>query len=197
MPEYGRHIQKLVDEMAQTPDRALRNSKAKAIIDIMGNINPQLRDSRDFAHKLWDHLYIMADFNLDIDCPYGAPTREDLAMKPRRMEYPTRRVEYRHYGKYAVKMVQRLCALNNQDIINDELPYLAGYMHMKRSEFNNDNPTGSVIVKDIKMMTDYAMKFDELSLINAKNHHKSNQQQHRNNNNGKQRRAKNATKAKK
>ncbi len=197
MPEYGRHIQKLVDEMAQTPDRALRNSKAKAIIDIMGNINPQLRDSRDFAHKLWDHLYIMADFNLDIDCPYGAPTREDLAMKPRRMEYPTRRVEYRHYGKYAVKMVQRLCALKNQDIINDELPYLAGYMHMKRSEFNNDNPTGSVIVKDIKMMTDYAMKFDELSLINAKNHHKSNQQQHRNNNNGKQRRAKNATKAKK
>jgi hypothetical protein len=197
MPEYGRHIQKLVDEMAQTSDRDLRNSKAKAIINIMGNINPQLRDSKDFAHKLWDHLYIMADFNIDIDCPYGAPTREDLAMKPRRMNYPARRVEYRHYGKYAVKMVQRLCSLNNQEVIDEELPYLVGYMHLKRSEFNNDNPTNGVIVKDIKTMTDYTMKFDEMSLINVKNHHKSNQQQHRNSNNGKQRRAKNSSKGKK
>lgn len=196
MPEYGRHIQKLVDEMVQTPDRELRNHKAQAIINIMGNVNPQLRDSTEFAHKLWDHLYIMADFQLDIDCPYGAPTREDLAMRPHRMSYPTRRVNYRHYGKYAVQMVQRLSKIKNQEVVDTELPYIAGYMHLKRSEFNNDNPTSGVIVKDIKMMTDYTMEFDEMALINARTQYKSNQSQHRTNNT-KQRRNKSSQKRKK
>ena len=83
LPEYGRNIQKMVEYAIQIEDREERNKAARAIISIMGNLNPHLRDVTDFKHKLWDHLFIISDFKLDIDSPYEKPTREILFEKPK------------------------------------------------------------------------------------------------------------------
>lgn len=88
LPEYGRHIYKIVKALCEIEDDERRNIESKRVIDIMGNINPGLRDSPMFRHKLWDHLFIMSDFKLNIDSPYPKPTREALVLKPRRLEYP-------------------------------------------------------------------------------------------------------------
>ena len=75
LPEYGRHIQEMVDSLQEIADKTERTRQAKAVIAVMGNLNPLLRDTADFTHKLWDHLFIMSDFQLDVDSPYPLPTR--------------------------------------------------------------------------------------------------------------------------
>lgn len=106
LPEYGRCIQQMVDYIVSVPDRDERNRMAKSLIAIMGNMNPQLRDVNDFKHKLWDHLFIMSDFKLDIDSPYPIPNRETYDEKPQRVEYCQNQVVHKHYGRIIEDMVK-------------------------------------------------------------------------------------------
>ena len=99
LPEYGRHIQEMVDSLLLIEDRRERNRQARAVIAVMGNLNPLLRDTADFTHKLWDHMFIMSDFKLDVDSPYPPVTRESLTIRPKKMRYPSNQVMYKHYGK--------------------------------------------------------------------------------------------------
>ncbi len=105
IPEYGRHLHIMVDQMLATEDREERNKKAKAIIGVMGNLNPHLRDVPDFQHKLWDQLFIMSDFNLDVDCPYEKPLRELLEERPHPLTYPQNFPKYRFYGNNIKSMI--------------------------------------------------------------------------------------------
>ena len=77
IPEYGRHIQKLVDHCLAIETKEERDKMAKAIVDVMGNLQPHLRDVPDFKHKLWDQLYIMADFKLDVESPYPSHLKKN------------------------------------------------------------------------------------------------------------------------
>jgi len=86
--EYGRNIQKMVDYAVKEDDRNKRNKLAQALITLMGNLNPHLRDVADYKHKLWDHLFIISDFKLDVDSPYTIPTRESVQQKPEMLDYP-------------------------------------------------------------------------------------------------------------
>ncbi len=107
LPEYGRHIHKLVDHIMTIEDRDERNRATRGLINVMGNLNPHLRDVVDFKHKLWDHLAIISDFKLDIDSPYPLPTIEILTEKPRIVPYNQNRITYKHYGKVLEDMVKK------------------------------------------------------------------------------------------
>ena len=106
IPEYGRHIQKMVEKAVKIADRTQRNNTAKAIIAIMGNMNPHLRDVPDFQHKLWDQLFKMSDFQIDVDSPFERPTRESTTPKPERLASPQHNLKYRFYGNNILKMIQ-------------------------------------------------------------------------------------------
>ena len=114
LPEYGRHIHEMVDQLLEIEDREERNRQARAVIAVMGNLQPTLRDTADFTHKLWDHLFIMSDFQLDVDSPYPRPTREELTIAPRKMQYSQERIAYKHYGKYVQHMIRKLCTEDNR-----------------------------------------------------------------------------------
>ena len=105
IPEYGRHLHIMVNQMLETEDREERNKKAKAIIGVMGNLNPHLRDVPDFQHKLWDQLFIMSDFNLDVDSPFEKPIRELLEERPQPLTYPQNFPKYRFYGNNIKSMI--------------------------------------------------------------------------------------------
>jgi hypothetical protein len=105
IPEYGRHIQKMVDQATAIEDREERNKTAKAIIAVMGNLQPHLRDVPDFQHKLWDQLFIISDFKLDVDSPYPVPSREELAERPKPLGYPQNFPKYRFYGNNIKRMI--------------------------------------------------------------------------------------------
>ena len=105
LPEYGRNVQKMVDHIKTIEDRNERNRAARTIIQIMGNLNPHLRDEGDFKHKLWDHLALIAEFDLDIDSPYPMPEPTRFVEKPRQVPYQQGNIKFLHYGKIIELMI--------------------------------------------------------------------------------------------
>lgn len=172
LPEYGRHIQEMIDSLLEIEDRRERNRQARAVIAVMGNLNPLLRDTADFTHKLWDHLFIMSDFQLDVDSPYPRPTRQELTVSPRRMAYTQGHVTYKHYGKYVERMIGSLAAEQNPRAVASAVDNLARYMRAKSYEYNQDHPNNEVIVKDIKRMSGGAIEIDEVALNNLRSDYK-------------------------
>jgi hypothetical protein len=112
LPEYGRNIQKMVEEAITLPTREERNNAAQTIINIMGNVHPHLRDVSDFNHKLWDHLHVMASFKLDIDSPYPIPVI-DHSVRPKRIQYPNKNIRYKHFGVIIEDLIK--LAVNETD----------------------------------------------------------------------------------
>ena len=172
LPEYGRHIHEMIDSLLMIEDRYERNRQARAVIAVMGNLNPLLRDTADFTHKLWDHLFIMSDFQLDVDSPYPRPTRDELAVKPRPLSYPQSRITYKHYGKNVERMARRLKEGQDPVQVAATLDNLVRYMRAKSFEYNQEHPNNEVIVKDLKRMTDGAIEFDEVALNNLRSDYK-------------------------
>ena len=172
LPEYGRHIHEMVDQLLQIEDREERNRQARAVIAVMGNLQPLLRDTADFTHKLWDHLFIMSDFQLDVDSPYPRPTRDELMIKPSRMEYPQERIAYKHYGKYVARMLRKLRDEENREATAAAIDSLARYMRAKSFEYNQEHPNNEVIIKDIKRMSEGGIEIDEVTLNNLRSEYK-------------------------
>ena len=172
LPEYGRHIHEMVDHLLTIEDREERNRQARAVIAVMGNLQPLLRDTADFTHKLWDHLFIMSDFQLDVDSPYPRPTRDELQMMPRKLQYSQGRIHFKHYGKYVAKMLDVLRTETNLEAQHITIEQLARYMRAKSFEYNQEHPNNEVILKDIKFLTNGDIQLNEDAINNLRNDYK-------------------------
>lgn len=172
LPEYGRHIQEMIDSLLVIEDRRERNRQTRAVIAVMGNLNPLLRDTADFTHKLWDHLFIMSDFQLDVDSPYPQPSRQELAVSPARIPYNQSRFTYKHYGKYVERMICSLAGEHNPQRVSQTVDNLARYMRTKSFEYNQEHPNNETIVKDIKRMSCGTIELDEVALNNLRSDYK-------------------------
>lgn len=172
LPEYGRHIHEMIDSLSKIEDRRDRNRQARAVIAVMGNLFPLLRDTADFTHKLWDHLFIMSDFQLDVDSPYPRPSRQELTMTPHAMRYTQSRFSYKHYGKYVEQIIRKLADAHDQQLVSQTVDNLARYMRTKSYEYNQEHPNNEVIVRDIKRMSEGAIKIDEEALNNLRSDYK-------------------------
>ena len=168
LPEYGRNIFKMVEFLQTIEDRSLRNQQAQVVIDVMRNINNHLRDTDELKHKLWDHLFIISDFNLDVDSPYPKPDPDVITPQPECMDYPDHRVARRHYGKYIEKMVQNLQFVEDGEDRKDLLVNIAKYMRNKSHEYNQEYPSNEVIVNDIKQMSRNTVEVEDDILDNSK-----------------------------
>lgn len=166
LPEYGRHIHQMVDSLMEIEDRGERTRQAKAVIAVMGNLNPTLRDTEDFKHKLWDHLFIMSDFQLDVDSPYPQPSRQDLTLRPQKLSYPQSRVAFKHYGKYTQNFVRLIAEEHNSPKASAEMSNIARYMRAKSYEYNNEHPNNDSIIRDIRIMAGDNLDMD-LSAIST------------------------------
>lgn len=139
IPEYGRHIQKMIEKAVQIENREERNNTARGIIGVMGNLNPHLRDVPDFQHKLWDQLFIMSNFELDVDSPFEKPTPEVLSKRPDRLSYPQNFPKYRFYGNNIKKMID-VCVSWEEGEMRTALAYAIAN-HMKKSYLNWNKDT--------------------------------------------------------
>ena len=149
IPEYGRHIHKMIDQALACKDIIERNNIAKAIIGVMGNMNPHLRDVPDFQHKLWDQLFIMSDFNLEVESPYPLPSKEVFLERPEKLNYPQNFPKYRFYGNNIKRMVD--VAVNWEDgEMRKQLIYVIAN-HMKKCflNWNKDTVEDDVIYKHL------------------------------------------------
>lgn len=139
IPEYGRHIQKMVNQAIAMEDRQERNKCAQSIIAVMGNLNPHLRDVPDFQHKLWDQLYMISNFKLDVDAPYPMPSPEELAERPQPLAYPQNFPKYRFYGNNIKRMID--VAIKWEDGDKKDALVLTIANHMKKSFLNWNKDT--------------------------------------------------------
>ena len=179
LPEYGRHIQEMVDSLLEIEDRCERTRQAKAVIAVMGNLNPLLRDTADFTHKLWDHLIIMSDFKLDVDSPYPLPTRQELTVSPRKLNYPQSSIPHKHYGKYVGRMIRKVSESDHCAEMSQVVGNIALFMRLKSFEYNQEHPSDMVIAKDILKMSGNVIKLDEEALNNLRNDYKQHFSQQR------------------
>ncbi len=158
IPEYGRHLQKLVDHCVAIEDDEERNKMAKAIVDVMGNLQPHLRDVPDFKHKLWDQLFIISDFKLKADSPYPQPSQEELNEKPERLPYPKTASKYRFYGHNIQTMINVALSWEAGDKQTGLVFVIANHMKKCYLNWNKDSVEDSVIFEHLFELSDG--KFD-------------------------------------
>lgn len=159
--EYGRHIQKLVEYAISLENKQERQKMAEGIIDIMGELNPQLRDVADFKHKLWDHLFIISNFELDVDSPYEKPILEKLFEKPEPLNYPNAKIKYNHYGKVIELMVDEAIKMQDQDIKNKLVVAIANQMKKSYVNWNLDSVEDEIILNHLTKLSNGMLNIPE------------------------------------
>ncbi|MCE2681985.1 MAG: DUF4290 domain-containing protein [Flavobacteriia bacterium] len=153
LPEYGRNVQNMIAHAMEIADRTERNRAAQAIIEVMGQLNPHLRDVDDFRHKLWTHLFVMSDFSLDVDSPYEIPKQEVLNEKPAIMDYPKGNIRYGHYGKYTQRILEKSDELTDEKETEYLKNTMANFMKKQFLAYNNDAVENHVIAQQLKELS--------------------------------------------
>jgi hypothetical protein len=163
IPEYGRHIQKMIEKAVLLKDREQRNRTARSIVAVMGNLFPHLRDVPDFQHKLWDQLFIMSNFQLDVDSPYEKPTPDTLYKRPDRLRYPQAHPRYRFYGNVIKRLIDT-CVKWEKGDLREGLEYAIAN-HMKKSflTWNKEAVDDSIVFQHL-----YELSNGEIDLRETK-----------------------------
>lgn len=164
LPEYGRIVQEMVDYARTLPEKAQRQACAETIVSVMASFAPGRRQQPDFWHKLWDHLALMADYELDIDYPYEIVRRTDQT-KPARLPYPQTRIRYRHYGHLIEELTRKLKEMPEGEERSQLAWLVAGQMRRSLNDWNKDALSDRKVAADLAAYTDGTVRLtaDELS----------------------------------
>lgn len=196
IPEYGRHIHKMIDHAKTVADPEERKRVVSAIINAMGNMNPHLRDVADFQHKLWDQLFIMADFELDVESPYPKPSKEVLSQRPEPLEYPQNHPKYRFYGNNIKRMIDVANTWEEGDLKEKLILTIANHMKKSFLNWNKDTVEDDVIYNHLYELSNgkINLKGGDITLISSNelmkssgNKKKTNKKSQRNNHKNKKR----------
>ncbi|MDR0754964.1 MAG: DUF4290 domain-containing protein [Prevotellaceae bacterium] len=192
LPEYGRNIHKMVEWVKTLPSKEARNKQIKAVISVMGNLNPHLRDVNDFRHKLWDHIQVISDFQIDIDSPYPIPQKADLQEKPKKLPYKSNPLNVPYYGRYILEMISSILKLEESEKKQQLIMQIANQIKKSYIAWNKDSVKDELIIKDLYDLSDGAINLDiNTKLCSGKvntqivTKNETNQQQKKNNSNNK------------
>ena len=161
LPEYGRHIHEMIDSLLTIEDRHERNRQARAVIAVMGNLFPLLRDTADFTHKLWDHLFIISGFDLDVDAPYPMPAPESLHERPELVPIKNKPIKANHYGRNIESIIDLIAEKEDGDAKTSMIRSLAIYMRQQYLIWNKDTVSDETIFQDIEKLSDFRIKVPE------------------------------------
>lgn len=157
LKEYGRNVQKLVEYIRELPDKNKRTELSYTLIELIKQLTPSIKEQGDDPQRLWDDLYIIADFNLDLNNPFPVPEREILFKKPMKVEYPQSNIRFKHYGKNIDKLVKEALKLEDPQEREDAIIYLGKLMKTFYANWNKEPLDDSIILRDINMMSGGAL----------------------------------------
>jgi hypothetical protein len=165
MKEYGRHIQKMIEHLLTIEDVQKRQKNANALIELMGFLNPHLKNVEDFRHKLWDHLFFISDFKLDVESPYPIPTKETLKAKPERLAYPKKYPKFNHLGKNIEYVIDK--ALNEEDAQKKQgfANSIAYYMKLTYSNWHKELVHDDTIQAELSAITEGELEFNNRPFV--------------------------------
>ena len=165
MKEYGRHIQKMVEYLLTIKDKDERQRNAHAAIELMGFLNPHLKNVEDFRHKLWDHLFLISDFTLDVESPYPIPTRETLKARPERLRYPKRYPKFNHLGKNIEVVIDKALKEENPEKKQGFANAIAYYMKLTYSNWHKELVHDDSIQSELSTMTKGELEFNNRPFV--------------------------------
>ena len=165
MREYGRHIQKMVDYLLTIEDKEKRQRNAMSLIELMGFLNPHLKNVEDFRHKLWDHLFLISDFKLQVDSPYPIPTRETLKARPEALGYPKRYPKFNHLGKNIEVVINKALKEENPEKRQGFANAIAYYMKLTYSNWHKELVHDDNIQTELNIMTDGQLEFNNRPFV--------------------------------
>ncbi|MFA7117060.1 MAG: DUF4290 domain-containing protein [Bacteroidales bacterium] len=171
IPEYGRHIQKMIEYVKTIPDRDTRNEQIRVVIQIMGFLHPAQKDLNDYQQKLWDYAYEIADFDLDVDSPFPVPTRESVSEKPNQVPMQWTPVKAPHYGRNIQNMIEVVAKKEDGEMKDEMIKALASYMRQQYLIWNKNSVSEETIFKDIRKLSNDTLivpDYIHLSAINEK-----------------------------
>jgi hypothetical protein len=169
MKEYGRHIQKMVEYVLTLEDKEKRQRNAMALIELMGFLNPHLKNVEDFRHKLWDHLFLISDFKLDVESPYPIPTRETLKAKPEPLPYPKRYPKFNHLGKNIEVVINKALKEENAEKRQGFANSIAYYMKLTYSNWHKELVHDDNIQTELNNMTEGQLEFNNKPFVKHRN----------------------------
>lgn len=153
LKEYGRHVQRIVTNCMNEKDDAKRNQFAKEIIELMGQLNPQLRNVEDFRHKLWDHLFIMSDYTLKVDSPYPIKDRAEIEKRPERLPYPQSKIKYKHYGKNVEALVEKAVQTEDEEKQKGFSECIGNFMKLVYQNWSKEDINEETIKNDLRLLS--------------------------------------------
>ncbi|AFD06266.1 DUF4290 domain-containing protein [Solitalea canadensis] len=168
MAEYGRNVQNMINYVLTLEDKEERNKYAQAVIELMGQLNPHLRDVTDFKHKLWDHLFIISDFALDVESPFPVPSKESIYAKPHPLKYPSNHIKYKHYGKTLEYMIDKARVLPDSERKSQFVNSLASFMKMSYIGWNKDTVSDETIITDLTELSKNELDVQEAAVALSK-----------------------------
>lgn len=184
IPDYGRHLQIMIEQISVMEDEKERNNAANYAIRVMGDMNPHLRDVPDFQHKLWDQLFMISNFKLDVACPFPIPTRESVYAKPEVLPYPKKQLNYRYYGNNIKSMIEEALKFEDGEMRDALIIVIANHMKKSYLSWNKDNVKDEVIFEHLSELSggriNLSKQEEELSTtanliqVNRKQSNKSN-----------------------
>ena len=151
--EYGRNIQKLIEYAVNVQEQSERQKVVDYIIELMGQTNPHLKNVEEFRHKLYDHLFIVSDFKLDIDSPYPIPTKEQFFQKPKPIPYPKTKTSYRHYGHFVERMIDKAVQMEDAEKKEAYTTVIGNYMKLVYHQWNNEIVNDLIIKQDLEKLS--------------------------------------------
>jgi hypothetical protein len=161
IPEYGRNVQKMVDYLKTIDDREKRNEQARAIIKVMEILNPSVHLQEDYEHKLWDHLFIISGFDLDVDAPYPMPAPESLNEPPQMLLSKRKPIKANHYGRNIENIIELIAEKEDGEQKTSMIRSLAIYMRQQYLIWNKDTVADETIFQDIEKLSDYRIRVPE------------------------------------
>jgi hypothetical protein len=167
MREYGRHIQKMIEYVLSIKDPEERQRNAQAVIELMGFLNPHLKNVEDFRHKLWDHLFLISDFKLEVESPYTIPTRETLKGKPKPLKYPKRYPKFSHLGKNLELVINKALKEENPEKRQGFANAVAYYMKLAYSNWHKEMVHDDAIQSELTNITDGQLEFTNTPYVKA------------------------------
>ena len=169
MREYGRHVQRMVDHLLTIEDKDKRQEQAKVVIELMGFLNPQLKNIEDYKHKLWDHLFFMSGFKLDVESPYPIPTKETYKQKPDPLPYPQRKIKYAHLGKNLELVIDKAMAEQDPEKKTGFAHTIAHYMKLAYSNWHKELVQDDAIRSELNAITGGELEFSNTPYIKHRN----------------------------
>ena len=160
LPEYGREIQQMVDYCVELEDRKERQRCAESIIKIMDRMFPENRGLENHEQKLWDHLAIMSNFQLDIDYPFDVSNAAKIAKKPETVEYPNLRIPVRHYGAMLFEIFEKLKHMEPGKERDELVKLTANQMHRNLMQWSHGSCDEQKVAADLARFTDGKIKLD-------------------------------------